>query len=908
MNRHMAATAQLARLAIAVTAAGLVSTTVQAQNFVNWETPHVSPIAISPNGALLFAVNTPDNRLEVFDVTLGTPVHLGSVPVGLDPVSVRARTNTEVWVVNHVSDSISIVDVPTLNVVRTLDTGDEPADVVFAGAPLRAFVTVSQLNQVRVFDPLNLGAAPTILNLEGEDPRALAVDAAGTRVYAAIFDSGNRSTIVARNVVSAPTSPYGGQNPPPNAGAAFNPPLNPGNPPPPPISMIVKKNASGQWMDDNVGNWSPQVTWDLHDHDVAIIDANTLGVTYATGHMNLVAGIAVMPSGRVTTVGTDGINEVRFEPNLNGRFLRVLLGAFDPATPTTATRVDLNPHLTYATPQIPPADRLLSFGDPRGIVWNLDGTRGYVSGLGSNSVLVVDAGGARLAHIDVGAGPTGLALDGARNRLYVLNKFDATISVIDTSADAELVQAPLFDPTPVGIRLGRPFLYDTRLSSGTGYVSCGSCHIDGRGDSLAWDLGDPAGTMKTVNQNCRQGPGNCAPWHPMKGPMVTQTLQGITGTEPLHWRGDRENLAAFNPAFTGLQGRDAELTEEEMDDFEAFIASVRYPPNPNRNIDNTLRTALTVGGGTGNAVNGQNLYTNALIFGGALRCTACHPLPTGTDRRIDDPPGAPEPQSLKDAQMRGLHEKTGFSLASTSNNRGFGFNHDGTSANLTAMLAGPPFQFPPGPPGQAQRRDLEAFMLSLTNDTHAGVGVQITVDGVNNNAANVVNLINQMITLANGGAVGLVVKGRQAGTARGYRYNGANVFQSDRAGETIDATALRLAATGGNQLTWTLVPAGSQTRVGIDRDGDGFFDRDEIEGCGDPANSAITPGHYTRCDTNCDGAIDFFDIDSFVLALFNPIQYQTNFPNCGFPCAADTNADGSVDFFDIDGFMNCLFE
>ena len=41
---------------------------------------------------------------------------IGAVPVGLDPVSVRARSNTEAWVVNHVSDSVSIVDLQAMNV------------------------------------------------------------------------------------------------------------------------------------------------------------------------------------------------------------------------------------------------------------------------------------------------------------------------------------------------------------------------------------------------------------------------------------------------------------------------------------------------------------------------------------------------------------------------------------------------------------------------------------------------------------------------------------------------------------------------------------------------------------------------------------------------------------------------
>src|SRR5262249_39371097 len=78
--------------------------------FVHWETPHVSPMALSTDGATLLAVNTPDARLEVFDVSGDQPVWRTSIPVGLDPVSVRFASPTEAWVVNHVSDSISIVN------------------------------------------------------------------------------------------------------------------------------------------------------------------------------------------------------------------------------------------------------------------------------------------------------------------------------------------------------------------------------------------------------------------------------------------------------------------------------------------------------------------------------------------------------------------------------------------------------------------------------------------------------------------------------------------------------------------------------------------------------------------------------------------------------------------------------
>ena len=67
------------------------------------------------------------------------------------------------------------------------------------------------------------------------------------------------------------------------------------------------------------------------------------------------------------------------------------------------------------------------------------------------------------------------------------------------------------------------------------HVSCASCHPDARLDRLAWDLGNPAG-------------GLVQSFHPMKGPMVTQTLQDIIleGDNPLHWRGDRNGIEDFN--------------------------------------------------------------------------------------------------------------------------------------------------------------------------------------------------------------------------------------------------------------------------------------------------------------------------------------------------------------------------
>src|SRR4051812_45631687 len=99
-------------------------------SFLNFETGQIPPGDLPPDGSRLLVVNTADSRLEVFDITSGVPVLLSEIPVGLDPISVRAFSSTQAWVVNNISDSVSVVDLTARNVVASLKTRDEPADVV----------------------------------------------------------------------------------------------------------------------------------------------------------------------------------------------------------------------------------------------------------------------------------------------------------------------------------------------------------------------------------------------------------------------------------------------------------------------------------------------------------------------------------------------------------------------------------------------------------------------------------------------------------------------------------------------------------------------------------------------------------------------------------------------------------
>jgi len=776
-------------------------TLLNAQPFVNWETPPDHPVDLSPDGTILAVCNLPDNRVEFFDMSLGVPISLGHVAVGLDPVTVRFRTNGEAWVVNHISDTVSIVDVATRRVTATIDTLDEPHDVVFvAGSPQKAFVSMGEANSVRVYDASTRAVLSTVA-IDAENPKSLAVSPDGTKVYVAIFESGNGSTVLGGgfdtgggtlafppNVVNDAAGPYGGVNPPPNVGGVggtFSPAKSGANGTAPAVALIVKKDAGGLWKDDNNQNWTNLVSgassglsgrpggWDLPDRDVAIINTTTYDVTYATRLMNMCMAVSVNPAtGNVYVIGTDGINEVRFEPNVNGKFVRVKLGVVNPTGTTTVGNLDLNAHLNYLASNIAPSEREKSIGDPRGIVWNAAGTRGYITGMGSNNLIVIDATGQRVLGTDTTPvnilnGPTGITLDEARNQLYVLNRFDGTVSVLNATTLAERARVSFFDPTPAAIRTGRPHFYDTHKSSGLGQAACASCHVDGKMDRLAWDLGDPSGALDSTagsnNGNNILGTLD-ANFHPMKGPMTTQTFQDIIGKEPHHWRGDRDGLEDFNPAFVGLQGADFSLTTSpsggEMQEFENFVATIFFPPNPFRNFDNTLPTNFNLAGHysdgrfagsgglaagaqlpNGNAQTGRDIYR--LGAGGtpldaqALDCVSCHTLPTGAgpNRRIQisgisatfpevalGPNGQKHlimvavdgstQDAIKIPQTRNLYKKVGFEMTPghTQNRAGFGFTHDGSVDSIARFVSEPIFNVR----HDQDVANLVAFMLAFS--------------------------------------------------------------------------------------------------------------------------------------------------------------------------------------------------
>ena|GEM_PF-712481 len=870
-----------------VAAAGAQS---QPGSFVNFESGHVRPIALSPDGTRLFAVNTPDARLAIFDVTATGLSLVAEVPVGLEPVSVAARANNEVWVVNHLSDSVSIVrvdqaDVTRSRVVRTLLTCDEPRDLVFAGAGgTRAFVTVARRGQncpvpfdpttegigravVQVFDANALGAAlggTPIANLVlfGDTPRALAASPDGSLVYAAVFHSGNGTTAINERVVT-----QNGGLPPPPPGAL------PGGPD---VGLIVRVDPdTGNFVDEIGRDWSDFVAFTLPDQDVFTIDADAptpSAIGSVAGVGTTLFNMAVRPgSGKLFVSNTEARNEVRFEgilPNgLHGVRGNVAFSRITVVDGATVTPRHLNDHIDYLRSPGPASEIEQTLAFPTDMVFSSDGSRLYVAALGSSRVAAIDANGLEGGFfaeemIEVGGGPSGLALDEARNRLYVMNRFTQRVGIVteldDPNARAETGSVSLrFDPTPPEVRQGRRVLYDARNTSGHGDAACASCHVFGDLDSLAWDLGDanPEAVSFPNPNPFRRGTGQ--PFHPLKGPMTTQSLRGMANAGPMHWRGDRtggasggdpldEELAfkAFNPAFVGLLGLEAELPEAEMQAFTDFVLTMVYPPNPIRALNDEPSPAEGAG---------ENFFLNLANTDGAGTCQFCHRLPLGTDG-LSTTEG--ETQEFKIAHLRNLYQKVGMFGVPTNDVtpgtgflgdqvRGFGVLHDGSVATVFNFISAQQFNFGGNPVVATQRRRaVEAFMLAFDTGLEPAVGQQVSFDAASVGDAAAIARLDLLIARHQAGGCEVVGHGVVGGEQRGALFVGSGLFLTDRASDGLVPTAtLRgLAAAPGQEQAFTCVPPGSGVRAGIDRDGDGRFDRDEIDAGTDPADPTSFPG------------------------------------------------------------------
>lgn len=818
--------------------------------YYNVESPQVKPIAVARVAGhdYLLVCNTPDNAVEIYDTH--TNARVARVRTGAEPISVEFNpVNGKLYTCNFLGDSITIASLsatgPTAPLQVALEgtvfVGDEPADVAFSSDGLTVLITLSSRSQIRALDANTL--VPVVLTA---DPfPMLAANPAPLLGFHAIKEP--------RAIVVAPSS-----SPGPNYGRA-----------------IVVNNKGGKIF----GLGAP---FEDYDADLWTIDLNT-GVTSiktipglgTTNH-----GVAVASNGDVWVVGTDalapGISVAGHAAAPTGFVTSNLwrVSNIGSATPTIAKR-DLNTLSTSTGTVGGPVPRTRALAQPTDVAL-LESSGAvrkiYVSAFHSDRIGIVTPTGAPTAwgirtlniptvpQANPGSvsGPRGLVLKSASgiagdpgSRLYVMNRLDNSVTVINTASDSIVASFPLAqDPTPAYVKTGRQFLYSSNFS-GNGFVSCASCHVDGRTDNLGWDLSN--GTSQPFAPNFVDGVNAIAlfPNFPAnKRVMVTQSLQGLATyevnssaqkfvtTEPLHWRGDKATFADFNEAFVNLQGAfnigtptdPKGLTVVQMEAFRAAVFSIHYPPNPeqpiNRVYSGTPGSPNVVGSGTG-AREGNKLFHQRALgtsLGGiecaGRSCVQCHALMSGGNKLFTvfgvSFLNGVSAQPLESSAMRLLRQKesmltldgnpspTGVTMGT------FGTEHEGKTDSINDFIGtffGADF------PATNELQNVNQFSREFDTGTAPAVGLSFTASTVTpaGDIATALGFGESQSQVAN---AGLAITGVIAGVERGFWFDPiVGLYREEPSGVMrTRAQVLALLAAPADRLVFHATPLGSERR------------------------------------------------------------------------------------------------
>jgi YVTN family beta-propeller protein len=711
-------------------ACGFIANSLQAElPFVNYESPQAHSLAVSADGSQLYAANTPANLLAVYSLEQpNSPKLLMEIPVGIGPISLALRNDNEVWVLNHISDSISVVDLKRAVVVATIQVGDRPGDIVFAAQGHRAFVSSMTERCVYVIDTESYETISEI-SIAGNNPRSLAVSQDGEKVWVAIHHSGNQTTVVGHAQAR-------------NAPRATNPDL----PAAPRQGVIVSTNDK---------RWQKQINIQLADYDVMEIDTKRFSVTRSFATVGTILfNLAQHPqSGDLWVTNTEARNLVRFEPVLRGHVVDNRITIVRSKQDADSVILDLNEGMDYSV--LPNQAALeTAIAQPTDVIFNQSGSQAFVTSYGTDRIGILDGSGKLQRYVEVGdstganintrfkRGPRALALHPAVEYLYVLNRLSNSISVLDLQQGKQIQEVEMQDPTPQEVREGRGYLFDAKLS-GNGTVSCASCHIDGDRDGLAWDLGDPGG--KLFND------GSANPLHPMKGPLMTQTLRGLAGDRIFHWRADRPGLNSFNGTFSNLMGGSL-LADDDMHLFADYMKSIRFGSNPVAENAEAERGKEIFHAQLAIAREGKNKF----------RCVDCHKRISGSGSAgFSGLIG----QSTKAAQLRGLNERLVFQGDVRVN--GFGFGADGSKETLFEFLSDS-HRFEEL--SAQDKKSLESFLLGFPTETPAIVGETITLSTEQANDASTLLTITALLEGADAAGCKVKLTGRLRGTVLQHTY------------------------------------------------------------------------------------------------------------------------------------------
>src|SRR5581483_9964993 len=215
-------------------------------------------------------------------------------------------------------------------------------------------------------------------------------------------------------------------------------------------------------------------------------------------------------------------------------------------------------------------------------------------------------------RIPVGHNPRGVALSPDGKRLYVANRLDDTLSVIDTAAENVVSTVDLGGPKNIdALRRGERLFYTADFAF-QGQFGCSNCHIDSTIDGLEWDL-EPDGFGKDIVDN--------------------RSLENLAGTEPFKWNGGNPDMPTeCGPRTEKYFFRSQSFNPQQLTDLVTFVYSLPYRPNRYRLPNDELTSAQE----RGKAIFERTKSKQGAEIAERNQCSYCHSGPKYTNQKRFD--------------------------------------------------------------------------------------------------------------------------------------------------------------------------------------------------------------------------------------------------------------------------------
>lgn len=543
-----------AMLVIAV-AVGLVEQrpTMASPNATNPRYLSPGELAMSSDGTRLYVVCEKSDELLVLDTTTGSVMK--RVPVGHQPRGISlSGDGKRIYIANSWIDTVAVIDADKLEVVGSIATGFEPTSAVIDREGKTLYVANRLSNDISVID---VESGKEIKRLSaGRGASYLTLSPDGKLIYCThVYPKLNAYRAAPESEITV-------------------------------IDTATQRVIERKRLHNVAGVFH-----------VAVAKDGKFGVAAQLRPKNLIPlahvehGWAFGDSLTVFGEGIDGQAQVPIDEL--ERYFAMPFGAV--ITPDDS-KIYIS---TGGSDSITSIDvvRLLSF------IKTLGGS--FANDLSSSANYV----GKRIA---VGRNPRGMAMSSDGKRLYVANRMDDTIGVVDTAGDKLISIWDLGGSKAITpLRRGEQIFYTAKYSF-QGQFSCANCHIDTTFDGLEWDL-EPDGFGVDVVDN--------------------RAIEDLTGTQPFKWNGGNPDLPTeCGPRTEKYFYRSQSYNEQELTDLVSFVYSLPYRPNRYRAANGELTPTQE----RGKAIFERTKYKSGKPIPETNQCAYCHSGPKYTNNKLFD--------------------------------------------------------------------------------------------------------------------------------------------------------------------------------------------------------------------------------------------------------------------------------